>query len=304
MTRRSAASYLDIFFWWSLVAMTMLLAQAEKPATYIFGDSAVDDGTNDYVEGCLAMADFLFNGIDLLRLLGYKRSPPPYYYHVVHPSAFKQNILYGVNIKRCTILLPCHSGGAGILNETGQTLYVSFISSVQQFSYVREVITNMTGSEQATSSKAFFLISVGSNHLFDYLNNQTVSPQEFLQTTLTAYQTHGFYNGTDDFLSSFSYAYPDVKYSLGNIFQMTNYIIDDPLAFGKQFLSFSNFPSFYLSVYSLMLMDFPAAKLYRYHPTEAVSELAALTLFGGSVELVKPVNFSQLLQVNGQEIFH
>lgn len=42
----------------------------------------------------------------------------------------------------------------------------------QQFSYVREVITNMTGSEQAANdilSKAFFLISVGSNDFFDYL---------------------------------------------------------------------------------------------------------------------------------------
>lgn len=57
----------------------------------------------------------------------------------------------------------------------------------------------------------------------------------------------GFYDGTDDFLSSFSYAYLDVKYSLGNIFQMTTYIIDDPLAFGKHFLSFSNFPSVFLS---------------------------------------------------------
>lgn len=36
----------------------------------------------------------------------------------------------------------------------------------------------------------------------------------------------------------------------------------------------------------------------RFHPSEAASRLAALTLFGGEVRYVTPMNFSQLVQAN------
>ncbi|GLU19703.1 hypothetical protein SLE2022_359370 [Rubroshorea leprosula] len=88
---------------------------------------------------------------------------------------------------------------------------------------------------------------------------------------------------------------------------MTTYIIDDPLAFGfKNVASACCENASYICNQMATLCDDRHGFLFwdRYHPTEPVSELAALTLFGGSVELVKPVNFSQLLQVNAQEIFH
>ncbi|XWS33922.1 hypothetical protein CRYUN_Cryun22dG0124600 [Craigia yunnanensis] len=201
------------------IAVTFTLLQAEgaaAPAVYIFGDSTLDVGTNVFIPECLARADVYFNGIDfpssvptgrfsngfntadeIVRLLGLKRTPPPFLYLLNNPSTFKKNIFQGANFA---------SGGSGILNTTGQLQYVSRVISleeqIQQFSTIRSNITYMTRSEVATDSilsKAFFLISIGSNDIFEYLLNLTrpsMSIPEFNVTLISTYENHLKVSGT------------------------------------------------------------------------------------------------------------
>ncbi|XVF15990.1 hypothetical protein REPUB_Repub09cG0203600 [Reevesia pubescens] len=196
-------------FVWIAVTSAMLQAVAEVPAVYIFGDSTLDVGTNDFIPECTARADFYFNGIDfpyseptgrfsnglntadeIMKLLGSERSPPPFLYLLNNQSTFKKKILLGANFA---------SGGSGILNSTGQHQFnrvISLEDQIQQFSTVRSNITNMTGSDAETDrllSEAFFLISVGSNDIFEYLLNLTTPPMslpDFNATLLSTYENH------------------------------------------------------------------------------------------------------------------
>ncbi|MBA0701360.1 hypothetical protein Goari_000094 [Gossypium aridum] len=218
----------------SIALTSLLLLQAEAPspppppAVYIFGDSTLDVGTNNFIPECAARADFYFNGIDfpyskptgrfsnglntadqIVRLLGLKKSPPPFLYLVNDPSNFQKNILQGANFA---------SGGSGILRDTGKavsvfqqypfedsikTIYVLYMQKrvipleeqIQQFSTIRSNITNMTGCEEATDkilSKAFILISIGSNDMFEYLldHSKPMSLAEFNATLISTYENH------------------------------------------------------------------------------------------------------------------
>ncbi|GMI86322.1 CUTIN SYNTHASE2 [Hibiscus trionum] len=198
MAKRVASCFLGVFL--------SIAAAAPPPAVYIFGDSTLDVGTNSFIPGCLARADFYFNGIDFHRseptgrfsnglntadqiaiLLGLKKSPPPFLYLLNDPSTFQRNILQGANFA---------SGGSGILNSTGQAKKViSLEDQIKQFSTVRSNITNMTCSDKATDtilSKAFFLISIGSNDIFEYLLNPAppMSVPEFNATLISTYEYH------------------------------------------------------------------------------------------------------------------
>ncbi|OMO83452.1 Lipase, GDSL [Corchorus olitorius] len=123
----------------------------------------------------------------IVALLGLTRSPPPFLYLVKNMSSFQQNILQGVNFA---------SGGSGILNTTGLQFNKSVCleEQIDQFSTVRSNITHMTQDEAATDeilSKAFFLISIGSNDIFEFLSNLTnLSLPEFNATMLSNYETH------------------------------------------------------------------------------------------------------------------
>lgn len=66
MAKRYASYSSGVFM---SIAVTLALLQAEAaaappPAIYIFGDSTLDVGTNDFIPECLARADVSFNGVD------------------------------------------------------------------------------------------------------------------------------------------------------------------------------------------------------------------------------------------------
>ncbi|XP_022741821.1 GDSL esterase/lipase At5g33370-like [Durio zibethinus] len=208
-TKRYTSCFLCVFLSIAATLAALLEVEAAAPAVYIFGDSTLDVGTNDFIPECLARADVYFNGIDfpyseptgrfsnglntadeIVRLLGMERSPPPFLYLLNNPPTFKRNILLGANFA---------SGGSGILNTTGQHQYnrvISLEEQIQQFSTIRSNITNMTGSDAVTDSilsKAFFLISIGSNDIFEYLLNLITRPMsmpEFNATLISTYENH------------------------------------------------------------------------------------------------------------------
>ncbi|KAF2306325.1 hypothetical protein GH714_016449 [Hevea brasiliensis] len=336
----------------------------QVPAIFIFGDSTFDVGTNNFLNDSQAKANFPYNGIDfpysvptgrfsngynsadqIVRQFGYKRSPPPFFFLLNRSSSFKKRILQGVNFA---------SGGSGILESTGSDAFKMVIplrEQIQQFSTVRDNISALLGPENNAMllSQSLFLISVGSNDIFDYQRNTSakMTVQEFLDILQETYQNHlqklydlgarkfgivgipalgccpferfirktgdcvkelndlaqAFFNATETILIKLSSQFVAMKNSLGNSYTMTLDIIDNPLVFGFKEVKQAccgngNFNGGAPCNASANLCPDRQEYLFWdwFHPSEAASRLAALTLFGGEVRYVTPMNFSRLVQ--------
>lgn len=149
-------------------------------ASFIFGDSLVDAGNNNYIPS-LSKANMTPNGIDFAasggmptgrftngrtiadiigEMLGQADYSPPF----LAPNATGGAILNGVNYA---------SGGAGILNATGK-IFVNRIGmdlQVDYFNITRKQLDVLLGGDRAKvflRKKAIFSVTVGSN---DFLNN-------------------------------------------------------------------------------------------------------------------------------------
>ncbi|PAN15414.1 hypothetical protein PAHAL_2G486100 [Panicum hallii] len=149
-------------------------------ASFIFGDSLVDAGNNNYIPS-LSKANMTPNGIDFAasggmptgrftngrtiadiigEMLGQADYSPPF----LAPNTTGGAILNGVNYA---------SGGAGILNATGK-IFVNRIGmdlQVDNFNITRKQLDDLLGRDKAKEflrRKAIFSVTVGSN---DFLNN-------------------------------------------------------------------------------------------------------------------------------------
>ncbi|XP_027347979.1 GDSL esterase/lipase At5g55050-like [Abrus precatorius] len=176
------------FFLFSLAKLDMHVALAgnEAPTLFMFGDSVFDVGTNNFLN-TKAKANFPYYGIDfhdslptgrfsngfntadqIARQFGYEQSPPAFLATKKNQHSFN-DILQGLNFA---------SAGSGILQQTGSLQWgeVVFLEKqVEQFASVRESITQELGPENATTfiSKALFVISAGSNDLFEFARNDS-----------------------------------------------------------------------------------------------------------------------------------
>ncbi|KAF5453842.1 hypothetical protein F2P56_023560 [Juglans regia] len=172
---------------------------AVVPAVFVFGDSTADVGTNNYLPESRAKAYMLYNGIDyhgsaptgrfsngyntadyIVKSMGYPESPPAFLHILYQHRKYLRSVqnFRGVNFA---------SGGAGLLDDTGKNLYV------QQFATVHSNLSEaLGGSPENIIGKSFFLISVGSNDIFEYFadlnTNQTL--QVFIATLMDNYRTH------------------------------------------------------------------------------------------------------------------
>ncbi|CAL5084589.1 unnamed protein product [Urochloa decumbens] len=149
-------------------------------ASFIFGDSLVDAGNNNFIPS-LSKANMTPNGIDFAasggmptgrftngrtiadiigEMLGQADYSPPF----LAPNTTGGAILNGVNYA---------SGGAGILNATGK-IFVNRIGmdlQVDYFNITRKQLDDLLGRDRAKEflrKKAIFSVTVGSN---DFLNN-------------------------------------------------------------------------------------------------------------------------------------
>ncbi|XP_076945413.1 GDSL esterase/lipase At2g23540-like [Bidens hawaiensis] len=165
-----------------LFAFTVAVAAdgTDGGASYIFGDSLVDAGNNNFLQ-TLSKANIKPNGIDFKpsggqptgrytngrtigdivgEELGQQHYAAPY----LDPNTTGEAILYGVNYA---------SGGGGIMNATGQ-IFVNRLSmdiQIDYFNITRKQIYKLLGAEKAREhimKKAIFSITIGSN---DFLNN-------------------------------------------------------------------------------------------------------------------------------------
>ncbi|KAL3722766.1 hypothetical protein ACJRO7_035036 [Eucalyptus globulus] len=192
-------------------------ASEEKPAVFVLGDSTADVGTNNFLPGNNARADFPHNGIDfphsratgrfsnglnsadfLAKLLGHKRSPPPFL-SLNSTKALKRHSLNGMNFA---------SGGSGILDMTGVTMMkvnpfgtsdektrkvITLSEQIMQFSTVRDTLTAVMGATETEKFlvKSLLFISIDSNDILLYHHsNSTVPKQEFIATLGSAYENH------------------------------------------------------------------------------------------------------------------
>ncbi|KAK3412784.1 hypothetical protein EUGRSUZ_I01477, partial [Eucalyptus grandis] len=261
----------------------------EKPAVFVLGDSTADVGTNNFLPGSNARADFPHNGIDfphsratgrfsnglnsanfLAKLLGHKRSPPPFL-SLNSTKALKRHSLNGINFA---------SGGSRILDMTGTRKVITLSEQIMQFSTVRDTLTAVMGATETEKFlvKSLLFISIGSNDILLYHHsNSTVPKQEFIATLGSAYESHlktlwglgarkfgiisvppigccpsqrvlsgtgeclevlnelaiAFHSNLGDMLKKLSSEYEGMKYSLGNAYNMAMDVIVNPLPYFK-----------------------------------------------------------------------
>ncbi|KAF5752929.1 GDSL-like lipase/acylhydrolase [Tripterygium wilfordii] len=149
-------------------------------ASFIFGDSLVDAGNNNYLS-TLSRANIKPNGIDFKAsggnptgrftngrtigdIVGEELGIPNYAVPFLAPNATGKTILYGVNYA---------SGGGGIMNATGR-IFVNRLGmdvQVDYFNITRRQFDQLLGASQARDyimKKSIFSITIGAN---DFLNN-------------------------------------------------------------------------------------------------------------------------------------
>uniref|UniRef100_A0A7N0R9G5 GDSL esterase/lipase n=1 Tax=Kalanchoe fedtschenkoi TaxID=63787 RepID=A0A7N0R9G5_KALFE len=174
-------------------------------ASYIFGDSLVDAGNNNYLP-TLSKANIKPNGIDFKAsggnptgrytngrtigdIVGEELGQPHFAAPFLAPNTTGRAILYGVNYA---------SGGGGVMNSTGR-IFVNRLSmdiQIDYFNITRKQIDKLLGPSKAREyimKKSIFSVTVGAN---DFLNNYLLpvlsigarisqTPDQFIDDVIT-----------------------------------------------------------------------------------------------------------------------
>nr|GEX89334.1 hypothetical protein [Tanacetum cinerariifolium] len=131
------------------------VARGATPGLYVFGDSLVDVGNNNYLPLSLAKADYRPNGVDYS-----SRKSTGRFSNGKNAADF-----LGVSFA---------SGASGIPNETGVNFvqYISLAQQVEYFTLVHNKLVQQLGQSGAQShlSKSIFAVITGSNDLFSYFS--------------------------------------------------------------------------------------------------------------------------------------
>jgi len=365
-----AASY-------ALVALCLLVLVANHaeateqqravPAIFVFGDSTVDVGNNNFLatrkEG---QANFPQYGVDfptskptgrfsngfntadqLAQLLGFAMSPPAYLSltrHKVRSHLFNK----GVNFA---------SGGSGLGDNTGRLIAGEVIPMSLQLKYFATVVEHIyqsAGSRRTANflAKSIFFISTGSNDMFEYSFSPS-NDKQFLLGLVASYKhslkslyklgarkfsivsipplgcapsqrlrqlektgTQGCFDSLNDLslrsypmlvtmLQELAHELPDMAYSLGDAFTMVSYIFANPRTnewnFTELVAACCGEGPFGASGcnQTVPLCGNRNDHLFwdANHPTQAVSAIAAQTLFAGNGKFVNPINVLQLAKL-------
>ncbi|KAG0516278.1 hypothetical protein BDA96_10G348300 [Sorghum bicolor] len=154
---------------------------------YVFGDSTLDVGNNNYLPGTnVPRANRPYYGVDfpggvptgrfsngyntadfIAKCIGFVSSPPPYL-SLVAPPASSGGLLVPTAL---TIGVSYASGGAGILDSTNAGSTIPLSKQVQYFNATRsKMIAAAAGSSDALINKSIFLLLFGGNDLFAFAN--------------------------------------------------------------------------------------------------------------------------------------
>ncbi|KDP39149.1 hypothetical protein JCGZ_00906 [Jatropha curcas] len=201
--------------------MSLFLKDSEAkmvPAVFVFGDSGVDVGNNNYLPFSIAKADFPFNGIDfptgkptgrfsngknaadfVAEKLGLP-TPQPYLSLLINKK--KNASLTGVNFA---------SGASGILNATGKSLgtVIPLTKQVDYYINVYGDLVQKMGSNGTNKllAKSLFFTVTGSNDLFRYYGSSDLqkksTPQQYVDMMVLTMKTQTkrlYANGARKFL--------------------------------------------------------------------------------------------------------
>ncbi|XP_012457830.1 GDSL esterase/lipase At2g23540 [Gossypium raimondii] len=184
MVMEKAWSFGLVLLWFSTLSCYLVNAADDKNggfgASFIFGDSLVDAGNNNYLP-TLSRANIPPNGIDFKAsggnptgrytngrtigdIVGEELGVPNYAVPYLAPNSTGKAILYGVNYA---------SGGGGIMNATGR-IFVNRLGldiQIDFFNNTRKQFDKLLGSSKAKdyiSKRSIFSITIGAN---DFLNN-------------------------------------------------------------------------------------------------------------------------------------
>ncbi|CAN6289654.1 unnamed protein product [Urochloa humidicola] len=175
--RLSAAAHFILLACLAALARTTRVAGGGMPATFIFGDSLVDAGNNNYIVS-LSKANFPPNGVDFLghqptgrytngrtivdilgQEMGMGGFVPPY----LSPETTGDAVMGGVNYA---------SGGGGILNQTGSIFggRLNLDAQIDNYANSRHDLIARHGEVTAVTllRGALFSVTIGSN---DFINN-------------------------------------------------------------------------------------------------------------------------------------
>ncbi|XP_078448215.1 GDSL esterase/lipase At5g37690-like [Wolffia australiana] len=194
MERKSRIIHIKLAF---VVAVFFraIMVNAVITALYVFGDSTIDVGNNNFLESNISKANFPpygvdfpggtptgrfsngFIGIDFFaQKLGFLQSPPTFISIVNDVQAYR-----GVNFA---------SGGSGIFDATGAGSSISQNQQVRNFQEIRSRLTTGIGGLAAGIylSRSIFIFSTGNNDIIRYyvtsgVQGQTLQDQFIVQLT-------------------------------------------------------------------------------------------------------------------------
>ncbi|XP_075657185.1 GDSL esterase/lipase At5g33370-like [Castanea sativa] len=173
------------FISWMILGLALAIGNivhtADARAFFVFGDSLVDNGNNNYL-ATTARADSppygidypthrptgrFSNGLNIPDLISEQLGSEPTLPYL-SPALTGQKLLVGANFA---------SAGIGILNDTG-VQFLNIIRMYKQLQYFQEYqqrVSNLIGSDQAKRlvKEALVLITVGGN---DFVNNYYLVP--------------------------------------------------------------------------------------------------------------------------------
>ncbi|CAN6173645.1 unnamed protein product [Urochloa humidicola] len=156
------------------------------PAMYVFGDSILDVGNDNYLPGAdVPRANMPYYGVDfpggprptgrwsngynvadfIAKAMGFRRSPPAYLSLTRRSSRLVVRGLGGVNYA---------SGGAGILDSTFAGKNIPLSKQVLNFGVTRAEMVTILGTTKANDllSKSLFLFAIGTNDMTAFAATQ------------------------------------------------------------------------------------------------------------------------------------
>ncbi|KAJ7515840.1 hypothetical protein O6H91_22G030500 [Diphasiastrum complanatum] len=322
-TTRCAIS--STFF--DLVMLQPSTHASQVPAFFVFGDSTVDTGNNNYLPNSLTRADNPPYGRDFDppgptgRFCNGKLTDD--YIDFYNPQAQGQKLLQGVNFA---------SAGSGLLDQTGNaTGSISFSKQLQNFIDVLRNISQSIGQGNATKliAGSIFLISSGGNDLLDYQLNTlynlgarkmvivSSAPLGCLPVALTVFhspdgscirrinsQTKDFNAGLQSNISTLASQLPGVHLVYENVYDTILAAIQNPTRSGFKYghkaccgdgkyggASGCN-PTVYMCANATQYVFWDLI-----HPTQHMYIILANGLISGPQSIASPVNISNLVNM-------
>ncbi|KAJ8464926.1 hypothetical protein OPV22_027478 [Ensete ventricosum] len=316
---------LDLF----LTALSTLTTAAVSPAVFVFGDSLVDVGNNNFLPSDAPKANFPPWGIDYpgrtptgrytngfnyadytAKAVGLALSPPPFL-----SLSNGNQMLRGVNFA---------SGGAGILDTTGGDV-IAMATQIEDFEQVAANLTGRLGKNPGNSTQkeeAVVLILDKFKHQIERLYD--LGARKFAVLGLAALgcvplarvpiSSYGcnedlndlclrFKTATEALLNDLSMSLKGFQYSFGDLYEMLAQILSDPQEYGFTEIKDACCGGGRLNAEFACLQNSRVCSnrsQYAFwdqgHPTQALHERMAHLAFYGPPLFAKPVNIHQLVK--------